>query len=91
MDQNVICSPILPTSGPGQSRLRSVKLSSVERQVADSAFIGIKSRPVFFAGKHNSVSNKGRPVSLDSSEVSTFPFAVLLSDLTDGTERRGGL
>lgn len=91
MDWKVIWQPILSTSGPGQSQLRSVELSSVESQGADSAFVCIKSRLVFFAGKHNSVSNKGRPVNLDLSQPSTFPFHCAVSDLTGRTEGVGVL
>lgn len=48
---------------------RSVELTSLGRQGADSAFSSIKSRLVScsffsFSGKHNSVSNKGGPVNL---------------------------
>lgn len=67
MDWEVIWYPVLSASGLGPSQQRSVKVASIERQGADLAFVSIKSRLVFFAGKHNSVSNKGRPVSLDLS------------------------
>lgn len=91
MDWEVIWQPILSTSGLGPSQLRSVEVASVERQGADSTFIGIKSRLVFFAGKHNSVSNKGVPVNLDLSQLSTFPFHCVVSDLTSWTEGVGVL
>lgn len=67
MNRKVIWKPILSTSGLGQTRPSSVELSSVARQRADSAFVSIKAGLSFFAGKHNSLSNKGRPVNLSLS------------------------
>lgn len=46
-----------------------------------------KAEPVSFAGKHNSLSNKGTPVSLDFKLAEHFPALGAVSELTDGTER----
>lgn len=96
MDLKVIWLPILSTSWLGQSQLRSVELSSLERQGADLAFVRIKAGLSFFfffspAGKHNSVSNKGKAVNLGLSKLSTFPFLCVVSDLTARTEGVGKL
>lgn len=48
---------------------------------------GQKAEPVSFAGKHNSLSNKGTPVSLDFKLAEHFPALGAVSELTDGTER----
>lgn len=76
----VIWGVSLATSGPVESRLGSVEAglcTEVEALTRHSSGSKAVLSFFYFTAKHNSVSNKGRPVNLCWSQLNTFLLTVL--------------